>query len=265
VSVAAIQEYYATIAAIYDVETASRGDLPCWETLTEAWQPHATLEYGCGTGRVAVPLALRASRWGGRVIGIDISGDMLRRAARRWEHEHEGGGAPAGALRLLPGDMRRDTCGHAVDLIIFADDPLTHLCRRDELAATFRRVREQLLPGGRLVVEASLLPPEARSPHRTVTTLSEGVVATPAGELDVRQERVILPAEHRACVRCTYRERERGVQIDATYDAHYLELAELVDLFGVAGCRLEERWQDFSFRPLTAEAGMAVVTGTRTA
>lgn len=263
VDAAGIQEYYASIASFYDLETASRGDLPFWEAIAEAWRPRVTLEYGCGTGRVAVPLALRAARWGGRVVGMDVSRAMLRRARRRWARERED--RPADSLLLLRGDMRRDTCGRAVDLILFADDPLTHLSRPEELAATFRRIREQLRPGGWLVVEASLLPQEARRPCRAMTTWSTDVIAAPAGPVEVRQERVIVPAEHRARVRCTYRERRSGARLAATYEAHYLELADLADLLGMAGCRLEERWQDFEFHPLTREAGMAVVTGTRLA
>lgn len=264
-SVAAIQEYYASIASIYDMETASRGDLAFWEELAEAWRPRVTLEYGCGSGRVAIPLALRALNWGGRVVGIDISGDMLRRAHRRWLQERLD--APAEALTLLRGDMRRDTCGRMVDLVVFADDPLTHLSRVDELMATFERVREQLRPGGRLVVEASLLPPEARLPCRTVTTVSTDVIASPDGPVEVEQERVIVPAEHRARVSCRYTHRSGGAvrPLQVTYDAHYVEFHDVADLFHRAGCRVEECWRDFRFHALTAESGMAVVTGTRVA
>ena len=56
--------------------------------LSPYFNPTAILEYGCGVGRLAIPLARRAVRNGGSVTAVDRSaGDARRRPA---------GGRPAG-------------------------------------------------------------------------------------------------------------------------------------------------------------------------
>jgi SAM-dependent methyltransferase len=258
--------YYATIAPFYDAELATRDDLPCWLTLFDAWKPRRSLEYGCGTGRLAVPLALRCARWGGDIAGVDLSPVMLEWAIRRWRRER--GDAPPAALHFYRGDMRRVTLDHAVDLAIFADDPLTHLSGAADLAATFRGAGRHLRPGGRLVVEASLLPPEARGQARPVLVRQRYDVPSPAGRIAVEQERWIDAPRDRATVAYRYRladadgERKETVT-EAHFTAHYLDLASLEALFQLAGCRLEERWCDFQFHTVNEEAAMVLCTGTK--
>lgn len=68
-------------APFYDWENArtlGRRDLPFWRTLLAA-EHTETLELGCGTGRLLVPL----SRAGVSIVGIDLSGPMLDRARTR--------------------------------------------------------------------------------------------------------------------------------------------------------------------------------------
>lgn len=68
-------------AAYYDWEnkqTVGRRDITFWQRMSAPVEG-PILELGCGTGRVALPLA----RQGSRVIGIDRSASMLARARRR--------------------------------------------------------------------------------------------------------------------------------------------------------------------------------------
>jgi SAM-dependent methyltransferase len=261
---AAVRTYYAAVAPFYDAELASRDDLRCWHALTEYWRPQRTLEYGCGSGRVAIPLALQHAQRGGEVWGLDLAPAMLRLARNRWRRER--GETPPGALQLRWGDMRRFTPESATDLVLFVDDPLTHIHRDADLVATFRRVREHLRPGGRLVVEASLLPPEARGQGKIVLLSDQYWFASSFGRVDVEQERRIDPILRTA--RVTYRYRLAGCAVptvEATFRAHYLDLGLLEALFQLAGCRVEERWADFRCSRLTAQSGMAVLTGRRCA
>jgi ubiquinone/menaquinone biosynthesis C-methylase UbiE len=55
--------------------------------LSPYFNPSAILEYGCGTGRLAIPLARRAARNAGSVTAVDRSPAMLD-AARREAGEH---------------------------------------------------------------------------------------------------------------------------------------------------------------------------------
>ena len=259
---AVVQNYYAAVAPFYDAELASRDDLRCWLALTEYWRPQRTVEYGCGSGRVTIPLALRHAQWGGDVWGLDLAPAMLRRARDRWQHER--GETPQGALHLRWGDMCRFTPESASDLALFVDDPLTHLHREADLAATFRRMRDHLRPGGRLVVEASLLPPEARGERQVVVLSGQYGFPSAFGWVDVEQVRRIDPVQRTAQVSYRYRLAHRALPpVEATFSAHYLEVGLLDALFGLAGCRVEERWADFRFARLTAESGMVVLTGRR--
>ena len=59
------------------------------------------LEYGCGAGRIALPIA----RQGIRVVGVDLSREMLDAFRVRLKREPE---AVRDNVRLVRGDMRSD-------------------------------------------------------------------------------------------------------------------------------------------------------------
>src|SRR6185295_16499894 len=86
-------------AAYYDWEnaqTVGRRDIAFWQRMA-APVDGAILELGCGTGRVALPLARR----GARVVGIDRSASMLARANARLKRTRL-----RSRLRLIRGDIR---------------------------------------------------------------------------------------------------------------------------------------------------------------
>jgi SAM-dependent methyltransferase len=73
-------DQYSQIAAYMDVFHAKdRGDLTFYERL--AMPGHPILELGCGTGRVAISLALR----GHRVVGIDSCTELVDLARKKAE------------------------------------------------------------------------------------------------------------------------------------------------------------------------------------
>ena len=86
-------------AQFYDWEnsqTMGRRDVQFWQRLArQAAGP--TLELGCGTGRVAIPMA----RTGARVFGIDRSVSMLDRARKRVRKAKL-----QASLQLVRGDVR---------------------------------------------------------------------------------------------------------------------------------------------------------------
>jgi SAM-dependent methyltransferase len=96
----------------------------------------ATLDIGCGPGRLAAGLA----RDGRAVLGIDIVPEAVRQARRRG----------ASALRRdvfdrLPGEGRWDTALLADGNVGIGGDPV----------ALLRRAAELVRPGGRIVVEVA--------------------------------------------------------------------------------------------------------------
>ena len=86
-------------AQFYDWENAQtmgRRDVMFWQRLARR-TAGPILELGCGTGRVAIPVA----KAGARVVGIDRSVSMLDRARKRLRRVKL-----AGSLQLVRGDVR---------------------------------------------------------------------------------------------------------------------------------------------------------------
>jgi ubiquinone/menaquinone biosynthesis C-methylase UbiE len=112
------------------------------ERLAPDFAPTSILEYGCGVGRLAFPLAERAARRGGSVLAVDRSDAMLltarAHAAARAVANVEF--APAAAL---PGDRRFD--------FISCYFVLQRMPQADGLALLSDLVR-RLVPGGIAVV-----------------------------------------------------------------------------------------------------------------
>jgi ubiquinone/menaquinone biosynthesis C-methylase UbiE len=130
-------------APFYDWEnarTVARRDVAFWQRLAAA-QDGPVLELGCGTGRIAVPLA----RAGVPLVGIDRSAPMLARARRRLKRARL-----AARARLVRGDIRqlpfRSRRGFA--LVIAPYGMLQSLTRERDLQATLASVARVLRPGG---------------------------------------------------------------------------------------------------------------------
>jgi ubiquinone/menaquinone biosynthesis C-methylase UbiE len=135
-------------APFYDWEnarTVARRDVPFWQRLAQQ-RRGPVLELGCGTGRVAVPVA----RTGAQVVGIDRSEAMLSRALRRRRRSRT---APA-RLTLVRGDIRRLPFASAGFALVMAPyGILQSLTRETDLAATLTSVARVTAPGGLVGVD----------------------------------------------------------------------------------------------------------------
>ena len=144
-------------APFYDWENArtlGRRDVPFWRNL--ALQAGGrVLELGCGTGRIALPLA----RAGVPLVGIDRSDAMLKRALTRVRR-----GKLQAQVRLIRGDIRRlpfatparRTRRQAAPPFAMVMAPyglLQSLLRERDLTATLEEVHRVLSPGGTFGLE----------------------------------------------------------------------------------------------------------------
>jgi ubiquinone/menaquinone biosynthesis C-methylase UbiE len=129
-------------APFYDWENArtlGRRDVSFWRRVA-AGARGRVLELGCGTGRIALPLA----RAGVTLVGIDRSAPMLARAARR----------ARGRLPLVRGDIRALPFGdREFSLVLAPYGVLQSLLRERDLAATLESVSRVLAPGGRFGID----------------------------------------------------------------------------------------------------------------
>jgi SAM-dependent methyltransferase len=107
------------------------------------------VELAVGTGRVAIPIARRTGR---RVIGIDVSSEMLAVARRR--------AADAGVeVELHLGDMTELALDETTDLVICPFRAMLHLPDHEARVEVMRRVRAALVPRGRFAWNAFVFDP----------------------------------------------------------------------------------------------------------
>lgn len=129
-------------APYYDWEnrqTVGRRDIAFWQRMA-APIDGAILELGCGTGRVALPLA----RHGSRIVGIDRSASMLARAGARVKRAKLGAG-----VQLIRGDIRHlPFPDRTFPLVMAPYGILQSLLDERLLSATLKDVRRVLTRGG---------------------------------------------------------------------------------------------------------------------
>jgi ubiquinone/menaquinone biosynthesis C-methylase UbiE len=131
---------YADFYDWENAQTLDRRDVRFWQDMaTRATGP--VLELGCGTGRVAIPVA----RSGAHVIGIDRSAEMLGHAVRRTKRARL-----KGRVSWLRGDIRSLPFGGSAgfDLVMAPYGILQSLVRESDLAATLASVAQVLAPRG---------------------------------------------------------------------------------------------------------------------
>src|SRR5216117_4003084 len=150
----------ARLAALYDVATAPLEGGPDveWFRALARRTGGPILELGCGTGRIAVPIAQE----GHHVVGLDRSAAMLERAERRARHANV-------EVRWVEGDMRAFSFNEGFALVFVALNSFLML-DPDDRWACLARVREHMAPRGRVAIDVFQPDPEV------VVGLDGGVV-----------------------------------------------------------------------------------------
>lgn len=144
---------YDEWADIYDaVYSYVVEDIPFYadEAVAAAADGGAVLELGCGTGRVAIPVAkaVAAAHSGGCVVGLDSSSAMLSRARRNAD-----AAGVAGCLTLVQGDMRDFAFSRRFSLITIPFRGMLSLLSVEDQTRALMNIKRHLAPGGRLVFD----------------------------------------------------------------------------------------------------------------
>ncbi len=140
---------YAGFAGIYDL-LMDDYDYPAWADYYMALlgadeRPITALcDCACGTGSMTLEFAERIPR----VVGVDISQEMLERAAEKARQR----GVQA---RFVCQDMARLALPRPVDALTCACDGVNYLTSDRQLAAFFRAAHAALKPGGALAFDIS--------------------------------------------------------------------------------------------------------------
>jgi len=142
-----VEAYYDKIAGVYDL-LAERSERPMRELGLELLAPspgERMLEVGCGTGHSVVKLA-EAVGPGGRVCGIDLSGQMVARARELVERE-----GVSDRIELLRGDATELPYETGSMDGVFMSFTL-ELFDTPEIPAVLAECLRVLRPGGRIAV-----------------------------------------------------------------------------------------------------------------
>ncbi len=172
-------------AAFYDWEnarTVGRRDVAFWRSLARR-TGGVTLELGCGTGRVLLPLA----RAGVSIVGVDRSKPMLDRARRKLARLRRDVDA-----RLVRCDIRDLplATGGPVSLVIAPYGILQSLVRDRDLARALEAVARVLAPGGLFGIDLVPDVPQWREYSRRLTLKGRGPNGRPIRLVEsVRQDR----------------------------------------------------------------------------
>jgi SAM-dependent methyltransferase len=130
-----------------------------------ASQRGPVLEYGCGNGRITIPIA----RGGIEITGVDQSVPMLRDLRARLREEPP---EVRALVTLRRGDMRRVRTANTFPLVLCPFNTFLHLYTRTDVEHFLARVRSHLAPRGELVFDVSIPEPAelARDPRRAYAT-----------------------------------------------------------------------------------------------
>jgi SAM-dependent methyltransferase len=143
--------YDETSAAMFEREVVE----PAVRFLADLAGDGAALEFGIGTGRIALPLSGR----GVHVHGIDLSPAMIARLQAK---------PGAGDIRVTGGDFATTRVDGAFRLVYIVWNAIMSLTTQDEQVACFRNAADHLGPDGRFVVEVMVPELQRLPPGETV-------------------------------------------------------------------------------------------------
>jgi hypothetical protein len=189
----------------------------------------AALEFGVGTGRLALPLAGR----GVRVHGIDLSEAMVAQLRSK-----------PGAERIdaTIGDFATTTVEGRFSLVYLVANTIMNLTTQDEQVACFQNAAAHLEPGGAFLIEVLVpglrrLPPGERFQLFDVSSRHLGF-----DEIDVASQS--LTSHH-------YWIDDGTVEV-VSPPFRYVWPSELDLMAQLAGMTLDERWGDWTREPFTS-------------
>lgn len=236
----------AELAAVYDDVYAGQAEPsvvgPAAGVLAELAGGGAALEFGVGTGRVALALSAR----GVAVTGIELSPHMAGRLRAK---------PGADAVPVIVGDMTTARAEGSFTLVYVVANAIMNVTTQDEQLAVFGNAAAHLGPGGRFAVSVTVPQPCAVPPggKGRVFTLDPDHAGIETFDDPVAQ----VAWSHHWMVT-----GGRLVRHSAPY--RYVWPSELDLMARLAGFRLEHRWAGWDRSPFTAESARHVTVYRKT-
>jgi SAM-dependent methyltransferase len=215
------------IAERYDSSTADMPVEPVVDFLVERARGGRVLELGIGTGRIALPLAVR----GVDVHGIDLSEAMVAKLREKR------GGAD---IPVTIGDFATTRVAGTFTLAYLVYNTIQNLTTQDEQVACFENVAAHLEPGGRFVIEVGI--PDVKGEELRIFDFGETHIGV--DEYDFAEQGLI-----------SHHYMKRDGKFDySSGPFRYVWPSELDLMARIAGMRPSERWSGWRREPFTSES-----------
>ena len=223
------------VAARYDESSAEMFDPavvePVVEVLVDLAGDGRALEFGIGTGRVALPLAQR----GVPVYGIELSKAMVARLRAK----------PGGdEIGVTIGDFATAAVDTTFSVAYLVFNTIGNLTTQEAQVACFRNAAAHLEPGGCFVIEVGVPALRSLPPGETACVFHISDTNWGIDEYDVATQGL----------RSHHFELVDGSVEYFSVPFRYVWPSELDLMAQLAGMRLRERWAGWMREPFTSES-----------
>jgi SAM-dependent methyltransferase len=223
------------VAATYDESVAGMFEPgvvdPVVDVLAGLAGGGRALEFGIGTGRIALPLARR----GVKVHGIDLSRAMVARLR----------GKPGGdAVGVTIGDFAATRVEGTFAIAYLVFNTIMNLTTQAAQVACFRNAAAHLEPGGCFVVEVMVPDLRRLPPGQKAVPLQAAATGWAFDVYDVATQ----------SMSSNYVKVSGGRGQHISIPFRYVWPAELDLMAQLAGLRLRERWDGWTREPFTGES-----------
>jgi cyclopropane fatty-acyl-phospholipid synthase-like methyltransferase len=223
-------------AATYDESTAAMSTPEVIDPILDFLVPlaggDAALEFGIGTGRIAIPLAAR---------GIEVHGIELSRAMAAKITEKPGGRD----IRVAIGDFATTKAEGTFGLVYLVFNTIMNLTTQEAQVACFENAASHLEPGGSFVIEVVVPGLQRLAPGQVIQDFHVSDTWWGVDEYDVVTQGV---KSHQ------FKFEDGEVVRHNAVPFRYVWPAELDLMARLSGMRLRERWSGWKREPLTAES-----------
>jgi SAM-dependent methyltransferase len=223
------------IAATYDQSAADMFEPakvdPVVDFLADLAFDGSALEFGIGTGRIALPLTQR----GIRVHGIDLSEAMVAKLQAKPGTEQIG---------LTIGDFATTTVDELFSVAYLVFNTIMNLTTQDEQVACFQNAAAHLKPGGCFVIEVGVPDLQRLPPGETIRAFTVSDSRLGFDEYDIAAQGLI--SHH-------YWIADGKAEVFAP-PFRYVWPAELDLMARLAGMSLRERWGGWKGEPFTSDS-----------
>jgi Methyltransferase domain len=235
------------VAARYDESSAGEFDPavvgPTVDFLAALAGDGAALEFGIGTGRIALGLAAR----GVPLAGIELSEAMTAQLRSK----------PGGAdIPVAIGDFSSTRVDGTFRLVYLVFNTISNLTTQALQVACFANAAAHLEPGGTFVIEVGIPDLQRLPPGETVIPFHVSDERIGFDEYDVANQGLI---SHHLEITPDGRAIRNSIPFRYAWPAEFDLMAQL------AGMRLRERWSGWQREPFTSESTKHVSVWSRVA